>query len=242
MSRDRIFASIPRIYVSFRLNVGDILDICDSHFHYLKHVLRLKNNDQFRIFNSLDGEFLANVRDISKNTISAVILDRLRVLIEEKKLTLALSIIKMDKMLDAISMAVQLGVTKIVPLIAQRSQFRNVNKDRINKIIIESTEQCERLDPAILAPTMVLTKYREYYPDDFILYANEYEQQGTMFDEFLYNAGITLIIGPEGGFTNSEIDIMSSWNNAKSISLGSHILRAETAAASGLTLIASRRK
>jgi len=200
-------------------------------------VLRLKINDQFRIFNGTEGEFIATIIDITKNNISINLNDFIRKPTTEVELTLGLCIIKPDKMIDAINMAVQLGVTKIIPLISQRSQFKEVNNDRLLKCIIEATEQTERLSPPTLSTTKLLKRFNKEM-NGIIIYANENESESNSLIKLgNLKSNISLIIGPEGGFSDEELSIFPLWDNTFSISLGSNILRTETAVATALAQI-----
>ena len=144
-------------------------------------------------------------------------------------------------MLDAIDMAVQLGVTKIIPLIAERSQFRTVNTQRLMKCIIESTEQFERLIPWILMPVVSLSLFLEQTLDNSIIYANENENNTLLKIMPIYSsdisANLSVVVGPEGGFSQNELQMLSLKPNTLSISLGSNILRTETAVARCLAQI-----
>ncbi|WP_410521486.1 RsmE family RNA methyltransferase [Candidatus Tisiphia endosymbiont of Metellina segmentata] len=146
-------------------------------------------------------------------------------------------------MLDAIDMAVQLGVTKIIPLIAERSQFRTVNTQRLMKCIIESTEQSERLIPCILMPVVSLSLFLEQTLDNSIIYANENEDENNTLLKIMpiyssdISANLSVVVGPEGGFSQNELQMLSLRPNTLSISLGSNILRTETAVATCLAQI-----
>jgi 16S rRNA (uracil1498-N3)-methyltransferase len=231
----RLFSSLPRLYLNVILIRDNEINISDEHIHYIKNVLRLKINDMFKIFNEKNGEFIVKILTINKNHIIVKILDLLR---EKEKnninITLGLSIIKMDKMILAISMATQLGVNNIVPIISSRSQFKIINETRINKVIIESTEQSNRITPPRLLPIIPLCKYRDTYSNDLILYANEHHNIKNQ-SNINNSKNITVIIGPEGGFTDEELEIMSSWSESISINLGEYILRSETAVATAIS-------
>ncbi len=117
-----------RIYINNHLAENIKLALGSDHTHYIKTVLRLRLNDQFRVFNGTDGEFLAQITKLDKNNLTITIQECLRKACAEPFLTLVIAIIKQDKLMLAINMATQLGVTKIVPLITERYQFRSVNK------------------------------------------------------------------------------------------------------------------
>ncbi|WP_375318825.1 RsmE family RNA methyltransferase [Candidatus Tisiphia endosymbiont of Oplodontha viridula] len=273
---------LHRIYSNIKLIENYSLNLAEDHSHYLKTVLRLKIGDHFRIFNGIDGEFIAQITDITKNNLRVDLTNILRKVIIEPDLTLGISIIKSDRMLYAIDMAVQLGVTKIIPLVTERSQFHNVNNQRLIKCIIESTEQSERLIPPILMPLTSLSLFLKQNIDNSIIYANENEDENNtllkimpilysndlknednkqgasmlgvqLIREHTYapqvfteansskqksiHSNISVIVGPEGGFSPNELKMLSLRPNSLSISLGANVLRTETAVATCLAQI-----
>ncbi|WP_342267493.1 16S rRNA (uracil(1498)-N(3))-methyltransferase [Candidatus Tisiphia endosymbiont of Empis tessellata] len=235
---------LHRIYSNTKLIENYSLNLAEDHSHYLKTVLRLKVGDHFRIFNGTDGEFIAQITGITKNNLHVGLTNILRKATVEPELTLGISIIKSDRMLDAIDMAVQLGVTKIIPLIAERSQFRTVNTQRLMKCIIESTEQSERLIiPCILMPVVSLSLFLEQTLDNSIIYTNENEDENNTLLKIMpiyssdISANLSVVVGPEGGFSQNELQMLSLRPNTLSISLGSNILRTETAVATCLAQI-----
>lgn len=232
------FSPLPRLYTNVKLTENKFLTLESDYKHYLTNVLRLKINDQFRIFNSIDGEFIAAILDVKKSYLSIQIISRLRQVANEPALTLGLCLIKSDKMLAAIDTAVQLGVTAIVPIIAERSQIRNINNERFSKCIIEATEQSERLNPPILFPVALLKDCPHMQNWGVIIYANENELANNSVRKIDLSAkNILFIVGPEGGFTQQELQLLSAWQNTHSISLGANVLRTETAVAAGLSQI-----
>lgn len=230
---------LHRIYSNIKLIENYSLNLAEDHSHYLKTVLRLKIGDHFRIFNGIDGEFIAQITDITKNNLHVELTNILRKTIIEPELTLGISIIKSDRMLDAIDMAVQLGVTKIIPLITERSQFRNVNNQKLMKCIIESTEQSERLIPPILMPLTSLSLFLDQNLNNSIIYANENEDENNTLLKIMPTSysNISVIVDPEGGFSPNELKILSLRPNSLSISLGVNVLRTETAVAACLAQI-----
>ncbi|ABE05222.1 16S rRNA (uracil(1498)-N(3))-methyltransferase [Rickettsia bellii] len=226
-----------RIYINNHLAENIKLELGSDHTHYIKTVLRLKVNDQFRIFNGTDGEFLAQITKLDRNNLIITIQECLRKPRAESSLTLAMSIIKQDKLMLAINMATQLGVTKIVTLITERCQFRSVNIERLTKCVIEATEQSERLNPPVIEPAISIQNYLKKN-NNFVLYANEHEKEENSILKLNKDiTNISIVIGPEGGFTNDEIALLASYKNAYSISLGKNILRAETAAIAALAQV-----
>lgn len=235
---------LPRIYVDTLLAEGEAVNLGQNYAFYLKTVLRIKVGSVIRIFNSTYGEFLAEVINIFCDSILLKTRENLRKPEQSNnvpKLTLALSIIKQNKMLDAIDMSVQLGVDEIYPIIATRSQINNINKQKFIQRIIEATEQSGRISVPTIYDATKLSSYKSY--NGLIIYANEKEHpSNTIMKAYLNNSSLFLlptiiIIGPEGGFTNDELDLLSSLTNSYSVSLSQNILRTETAVAAALAQV-----
>ncbi|WPY00226.1 Ribosomal RNA small subunit methyltransferase E [Candidatus Trichorickettsia mobilis] len=232
------FYHLHRIYSNIILSENIVVNINDAqHQHYLKTVLRLKINDQFRIFNGEDGEYLAQILRLSKNSLEVKILHCLRKPIKEPELTLGLCLIKIDRMLEAINMAVQLGVTEVVPLFSTRSQLRSINHQRFLKCIIEATEQSERISVPSLRPLISLSDYIAQ-ASEMIIYANEKENSANTvkFIKHWFDR-ISVIIGPEGGFIEAELKMLIAVPGSISISLGNNVLRTETAVATAIAQV-----
>ncbi len=226
-----------RIYVNDSLLAVDKILLLDKqHSHYLKTVLRLQIGDKIRVFNSSDGEFLASIIEIAKNNALIQIENFLRQPLIEPALILGLCLIKTDKMLDAINMAVQLGVTQIIPISSAHSQSYTINSGRWQKCIIEAAEQSERLAVPSLSELVSLPNYKDL-DLDMIFYANERDEQinSLITKNITLPPKISVIIGPEGGFSDKELIMLASWGKTHSISINANILRSETATAAALT-------
>ncbi|WP_375326974.1 16S rRNA (uracil(1498)-N(3))-methyltransferase [Candidatus Tisiphia endosymbiont of Nemotelus uliginosus] len=233
------FSYLPRMYANIPIIESCVLTLPEDNIHYLNTVLRLKIGDSVRIFNHKDGEFIAQIINITKSNLSVQINNILRTPTQDPEVILGLSIIKNDKMRDAINMAVQLGVTQIVPLIVQHVQSHHINRQKLLKCIIEYTQQSERLVPPTLQEITSLTLLLEKNSTNFVLYANENEDENNTILRFAktFPTNILVIVGPEGGFTSEELKLFKSTANCHGISLGSTVLRSETAVAACLAQI-----
>ena len=231
-------SKLSRLYTNQPLNEKQSLNLNGAHLHYLQNVMRLKVGKQFRVFNQNDGEFIAVIDRYERKEAIVNILGLIRKPVLEAPLILLLSIIKPDKMFNAINMAVQIGVTKIIPVIAERSQSQTVNIERLERIMIEAAEQSERLSIPKCTQAIHLTEIIGSSDIDMIIYANENENsQNLIYNLKLFSAKLAYLVGPEGGFSATELKALELSSKAHSTSLGSNILRAETAVAVGLAQI-----
>lgn len=222
--------STNRVYTPVTLSENMNITLDGDILHYIRNVLRLKVGDRLRLFNEQSGEFLANIVDIGKKELCLEVERRFKAPSYVTGLSIALCLIKNDKMSDMVSMLVQLGVTEIIPIISEYTVNRNFNRERFERIAQEATEQCERLDvPTVLDP-ISLENLLQTHKFDYVIYANENESaNGKLSTEIAKNKNIVMIVGPEGGFSDKELDILDKVG-AISVTLGPNILRAETAA------------
>lgn len=230
------FSSLSRIYTTSRIAKNQIITLSDDIFHYCKSVLRMKISEEFRLFNSIDGEFKAEIRAINKRDLQVVIGKKLRKVEYQKPLILAMCIIKPDRFTEALKSAVQQGVTEIIPVISERTQFKNLNQQRLTKCIIESVEQSEGFVVPVLHLPVDLQEFCNISGVDQIIFANEEENQGVKISSIKkFEENIAIFVGPEGGFSPSEKEKLISSPKVISVSLGNRVLRSEVAA---ITMVA----
>lgn len=228
------FSNTKRIYIE---NITEsIINLNEEQLHYINYVLRMRCGDQIRVFNKEDGEFLTKL--IKTNVTGLQIIEKIREK-EMKPCTVFLGqgLIKSDKMASSFVMATELGVDILQPVICARSQFNSFNINRFKKCIMESAEQSERLDiPEIFDP-ISMENFLKLDIDLFIV-CDEEQKDIVKIDtvDFRDKKSIGILVGPEGGFSDSERSLMNKHNVIK-ISLHQNILRAETATAAILAQI-----
>lgn len=219
-----------RIYISQKLNADISIKEADK-IHYIRNVLRLKLDDVLRCFNEIDGEFSTKITICDKKEIKLTLESSKpdRKVVKLPQLFIAPALIKNDKFAELIDMAVQNGATHIYPMITQNTVHRKINMERLERVIIEATEQSERFEPAKIHKPIAFREL-DFSKFDHIIYANEKEERGASIDTSILSASnMLLLTGPEGGFRADELDFLSNLPNSYSISLGQSILRAETA-------------
>lgn len=233
---------LNRVYINFSLSKNQTITIEGAEFHYLKSVLRLKNGQIFRIFNEHSGEFIAKITMVSKNNLTVVVDEKLRDVITKKPIILALAIIKPERFIEAIKAATSLGVTKIIPVISERSQYQTINYERVTKCIIEATEQSERLCPPELSEVMNLSDFGASNDIEQIIFASEDEHEAKLISNIKHFSDcLAILIGPEGGFTPEEKKYINSISTASSVSLGNTVLRSEIASTAAIACVTMMR-
>ena len=229
MSNIRLFFS-----ASLSTDMTDKLD--KSQSYYLNKVMRVKENEVFSLFNS-SGEWEAKVLSISKSIIEFKIIKQLRQKENIKKeLWLAFSPIKSNYQNFMIQKATELGVTKFLPIIFDRTVVRKINKERLEKIIIEASEQSNRINLPKIEEPQSLNNFLETNSIDLIL--TDLNSNNNKIDKSkLTDKPVCIIIGPEGDFSEDERQEILAFKGVQPIKINENILRSETAVISAISII-----
>jgi len=234
---------IPRFFQDSNFVINQTFELSTINHRHVVQVLRLKTNKQLILFNGKGGEYLVKLEILSKRK-SQVLIQSFDPINRESplKTTLTLAMIKPDKMDFAIQKAVELGVTVIQPLYTKRSIIK-VKENRLEKklqhwsgVIISACEQSGRTAIPTLKEPKTIDQYLNIPSNDLCLamLPGTYPKLANLEDLGTTSQGISLLIGPEGGFTPEEEDLILK-GGVKAVSFGSRILRAETAVIAGLS-------
>ena len=217
---------------SLSLNLTATLD--KSQSHYVSKVMRIKENEVFSLFNS-SGEWEAKILKISKSIVEFNVTKQLRQKENFKELWLAFSPIKSNYFNFMIQKATELGVTKFLPIIFDRTIVRKINKERLEKVIIEAAEQSNRINvPKIEEPQ----KLKNFLSNDMDLIFTDLNTSNTKIDlKKLTTKPTCVIIGPEGDFSEEEREKILKFKGVQPIKINENILRSETAVISALSII-----
>ena len=218
---------------SLSINFLDKLD--KSQSHYLSKVMRKKENEFFSIFNS-SGEWEAKILNISKNLVKFKITKQLRHKANFKDLWLAFSPIKSNYFNFMIQKATELGVTKFLPVILDRTIIRKINKERLEKIIIEATEQSNRIQIPKIEDPQSLNSFLNKYDVDLI-FTDINSNNPKLNLKKLSKKPVCILVGPEGDFSESEREEILSYKGVQAIKINDNILRSETAVISAISII-----
>jgi len=229
MSNIRLFFS-----ASLSTDMTDKLD--KSQSYYLNKVMRVKENEVFSVFNS-NGEWEAKVLSISKSIIEFKIIKQLRQKENIKKeLWLAFSPIKSNYQNFMIQKATELGVTKFLPIIFERTVVRKINKERLEKIAIEASEQSNRINLPTIEESQSLNNFLKTNSIDLIF--TDLNSNNNKIDKSkLTDKPVCIIIGPEGDFSEVERQEILAFKGVQPIKINENILRSETAVISAISII-----
>lgn len=233
------YHNLPRIFTPSSLFDQALFDPGADAGHHLVTVLRAREDDTVRLFNGHDGEWLARVTQTGKKACELQCMERLLAQpAPGPGRTLVFAPIKKTRMDFLIEKAVELGVTHLQPVWTQNTQMRTLKCERIEKQIISAAEQCERLDIPELADPYKLEDMLARWPDTTPLLSciARLSQQGQ-HDWPTAHQDIGILIGPEGGFTNTEIADLQQKSFVRALRLSANVLRSETAAIAALSLL-----
>ena len=228
MSNIRLFFS-----AALSTNMTDKLD--ESQSHYLNKVMRIKENEVFSLFNS-NGEWEAKVLSISKGIIEFKIVNQIRQKANIKELWLAFSPIKSNNQNFMFQKATELGITKFFPIIFDRTVVRKINTERLKKIVIEASEQSNRINVPIIEKSQKLNNFLKTNSIDLIF--TDLNSSNNKIDKSKFtDRPICIIIGPEGDFTEAEREKILSFRGVQAIKINENILRTETAVISAISIV-----
>ena len=224
-----------RLFFSAALSTGMIDKLDKSQSHYLSKVMRVKENEVFSLFNS-DGEWEAKVLSISKSIIEFKTTKQVRQKEGTKELWLAFSPIKSNYQNFMVQKATELGVTKFLPIIFNRTMVRKINKERLEKIIIESSEQSNRINVPTIEYAQDLNSFLKKNSMDLIF--TDLNSNNKKIDKSkLTDKPICIMIGPEGDFSEAEREEILTFKGVQPIKINENILRSETAVISAISII-----
>ena len=230
---------LKRIYSETQLSLAVLLFTNKEKIHHIVNVLRLKEGDDLIIFNQT-GEFLAKIEKITgKSEIKFAMQKKLRDAPVDTNITIAFSPIKQERLKFLIEKCTEIGCTNFIPVITERSIVRSINLNKLQSYVISASEQSGRFTVPTLHKEIALKSFLKNQTNR-IVFCDERESSTLISALALKGHDITILIGPEGGFTDQERALLKQTNDVYPVSLGTNILRSETAAIFSLSCIISR--
>jgi len=233
-------SSLPRLFVDEPLAHDMRLTLDGPQANYLGAVLRLAAGARVKLFDDRTGEWLAEIEEAGKRRMSLRIVQQLREREPVPDLWLVFAPIKRGRIDWIAEKAAELGVARLVPVVTARTIVDRVNIERLRAHMIEAAEQCERTAlPQLDEPARLEAVLRSWPADRDLLFADE--TGGEPLAAAARPGPAAILIGPEGGFTDAERAAVRAVPQARPVSLGPRILRADTAAiaATGIWMAAA---
>ena len=228
--------SIIRLYHPENILENSTSLLSKEHTHYLVNVMRAKRGANVNFFNK-NGEWLSEIVFLEKDRVEVKFLSKIKENTNTHNVELAICLVKKNAMEIILQKATELGIKKIIPIISERTEVKEINLERANKIVIEATEQSNQLEPPEISEILKLkdflninTNNKIFFTDinsDYILEKNDFKEGET----------VTVLVGPEGDFSPTERELILNGSTTVAFSLSKNILRTDTAVISAISLV-----
>jgi 16S rRNA (uracil1498-N3)-methyltransferase len=239
----RVDFSSQRLFVDHPLSADAAVPLSREQTNYLVAVLRMRVGDGLLVFNGRDGEWRATLAGADRKAAVLTTVERTRAQTPPSPVTLAFAPLKQARLDYMVQKAVEMGAGRLIAVQTRRTQVEIRNEDRIRANIVEAAEQCGVLAIPEYAGSVRLGKLPEALaatPETHVVFCDEMAEvtdPAAALAALPAGAAITVLIGPEGGFTPDERAMIAAWPRALAIALGPRILRADTAAVAALAAV-----
>jgi len=231
---------LKRIYIDENIDSDRISFSDKDKIHHIVSVLRLKKNDELLVFNDNSGEFLATIEEIiGKSKLTLAVIKKTKELYENNNITVAFSPIKQDRLRFLIEKCTEIGCKDFIPIITERAIIRDINYEKLRFYIIGASEQSGRISVPVMHNKMTLISLLNQTKNQ-IIFCDELDDVHLISKMPFGKKDLVILIGPEGGFTTKERELLTKNQNVLSVSLGKNILRSETAAIFALSCLISK--
>lgn len=227
-----------RLYTNEELATEKDIILNEEQTHYLKNVVKYAINDTLNCFDNKNGEFSCQIIEYNKKATTIRVLKKIKEYTPCPDIWLLFAPLKKDKTDFVIEKATELGCRKIIPVITQYTNTTNIKTERYIAQSIEASEQCRRTDLPEIESPIAFTKFINAWDPSRTLFFMDETLESLPFSAQIAannNKKAAILIGPEGGFSKEELNLLRMASFAKGATLGPRILRAETAVAAALS-------
>ena len=226
-----------RLYYPGAIVENSINLLSKEHTHYLTNVMRLKRGSNVNLFNK-DGEWLSKIVFLDRDRVEVKFLNKIKESLKSTNVELAICLVKKTSMEIILQKATELGIAKIIPIISERTEVKDLNLERAKKIVVEATEQSNQLNVPDIQEPQKLKDFINSLDSNTSLFFADINTQKKIDNKIIEKSKkISVLVGPEGDFSPNEREMILAKDNAISFSISKNILRTETAAISALSLI-----
>ena len=208
-----------------------------EHTHYVVNVMRLKRGSNINFFNK-NGEWLSEIVFLDRDRVEVKFLNKIKEPNKTSNIELAICLVKKSPMETILQKATELGVSKIIPIVSERTEVKELNFERANRIVVEATEQSNQLIPPQISE---ITKLKDFLKDlsgsSKLLFADVNSKDKLKAEALKEAKTLSVLIGPEGDFSPSERELILSNSNAVPFTISRNILRSDTAVISAISLV-----
>ena len=227
--------SIIRLYHPENILENSTSLLSKEHTHYLVNVLRAKRGGNVNFFNK-NGEWLSEIVFLEKDRVEVKFLSKIKENTNTLKIELAICLVKKNAMEIILQKATELGIRKIIPIISERTEVKEINFERANKIVIEATEQSNQLEPPQISEILNLKDFLNINRNK-IFFADINSDYSLEKKDFKEGETVTVLVGPEGDFSPTERELILNGSTTVAFSLSKNILRTDTAVISAISLV-----
>ena len=231
----------PRLYVDAPLAAGASVALEQAQAHYLTHVLRLKAGQGVLLFNGRDGEWRASLAAAGKRTTTLAVSDQTRPQTAPTDVHYLFAPLKSARLDYMVQKAVEMGASRLQPVLTRHGQVARVNLERMRANAIEAAEQCGILSiPEMAEPAELFSLLAAREASRVIVFCDEDAEVANplaALSAVPQHSPLAVLVGPEGGFAEDERAALLKLPNVVRIALGPRILRADTAAVAALTIV-----
>ncbi len=208
-----------------------------EHTHYVVNVMRLKRGSKLNFFNK-NGEWKSEIIFLNKDRVEVRFLEKIKEAVNLSKTEIAICLVKKNPMDTILQKATELGISKIIPIVSERTEVKELNIDRAKKIVIEATEQSNQLVPPKITDIIKLKDFLKNFDENSKLLFADVNSKDYLKNEDLKNfKSLCILIGPEGDFSPAERENILQNRAVKPFTLSRHILRSDTAVISAISLV-----
>ena len=208
-----------------------------EHTHYLVNVMRLQRGSNLNFFNK-NGEWKSEIIFLNKDRVEVRFLKKIKEGKNLSKTEIAICLVKKHPMDIILQKATELGVSKIIPIVSERTEIKELNIDRAKKILIEATEQSNQLVPPEIEDVIKLKDFLKTFDETSkLLFADVNSKDNLKIEDLKNFKSFCILIGPEGDFSPVERESILQNRAVKPFTLSRNILRSDTAVISAISLV-----
>ena len=228
--------SIIRLYHPENILENSTSLLSKEHTHYLVNVMRAKRGGNVNFFNK-NGEWLSEIVFLEKDRVEVKFLSKIKENTNTHNIELAICLVKKNAMEIILQKATELGIKKIIPIISERTEVKEINFERATKIVIEATEQSNQLEPPQISEILKLKDFLNINTNKKIFFADINSDYNLEKKDFKEGESVTVLVGPEGDFSPAERELILNGSTTVPFSLSKNILRTDTAVISAISLV-----
>jgi len=208
-----------------------------EHTHYVVNVMRLKRGSNINFFNK-NGEWLSEIVFLDRDRVEVKFLNKIKEPNKTSNIELAICLVKKSPMETILQKTTELGVSKIIPIVSERTEVKELNFERANRIVVEATEQSNQLTPPQISEVTKLKDFLKNLDDSSkLLFADVNSKDKLKVETFKAAKTLSVLIGPEGDFSPSERELIQTIPNVVPFTISKNILRSDTAVICAISLV-----